>query len=135
MEDNLKLNEKDILNKKFKKDIKGYDASEVDTFLDIVIKDYVTIKHIIANHEAEVASLNNEIKRLQGGDAKNNTAALKERIRALEVENASYKNRLKGLNSDDNVGKENYVYIKRLRELENFLYQLGYDPKTLKLRK
>ncbi len=135
MEDNLKLNEKDILNKKFKKDIKGYDASEVDAFLDIVIKDYVAIKHIIANHEAEVASLNNEIKRLQGGDAKNNTAALKERIRALEVENASYKNRLKGLNSDDNVGKENYVYIKRLRELENFLYQLGYDPKTLKLRK
>lgn len=135
MEDNLKLNEKDILNKKFKKDIKGYDASEVDAFLDIVIKDYVTIKHIIANHEAEVASLNNEIKRLQGGDAKNNTAALKERIRALEVENASYKNKLKGLNSDDNVGKENYVYIKRLRELENFLYQLGYDPKTLKLRK
>lgn len=135
MEDNLKLNEKDILNKKFKKDIKGYDASEVDAFLDIVIKDYVTIKHIMANHEAEVASLNNEIKRLQGGDAKNNTAALKERIRALEVENASYKNKLKGLNSDDNVGKENYVYIKRLRELENFLYQLGYDPKTLKLRK
>ncbi len=135
MADNLKLNEKDILNKKFKKDIKGYDASEVDTFLDIVINDYVSFKRIIADYDAEIASLNDKIKHLEAGDGNNNIATYKERIRKLEVENASYKSKFKGLSADDNVGKENYVYIKRLRELENFLYSLGYDPKTLKLRK
>ncbi len=135
MADDLKLNEKDILSKKFKKDIKGYDAAEVDSFLDIVINDYATFKRIIASHDAEIASLKEEIKRASAIDGKSNVAALKERNRQLEVENASYKNKLKGLTSEDKIGKENYVYIKRLRELENFLYQLGYDPKTLKLRK
>lgn len=135
MADTLSLDEKEILNKKFKKDIKGYDASEVDAFLDIVIKDYVSFKRIISEHDAEIASLKSEIHRLENVNNKPDVVALKEKIRALEVENASYKNKLKGLNSTDNVGPENYVYIKRLRELETFLYQLGYDPKTLKLRK
>ena len=38
------LTKKDILNKKFKKDIKGYDAQEVDYFLDQVIRDYISFQ-------------------------------------------------------------------------------------------
>ena len=42
------LTEKEILNKKFPKDIKGYDAAEVDLFLDQIIKDYVTFQKEIS---------------------------------------------------------------------------------------
>ena len=36
----LQLTSKEILNKEFKKSVKGYDASEVDAFLDKVLSDY-----------------------------------------------------------------------------------------------
>ena len=40
METKLQLNPTKILNKEFKVDFKGYNASEVDYFLDIVMGDY-----------------------------------------------------------------------------------------------
>ena len=36
----LQLNAKDILNKQFEKDVKGYNPDEVDSFLDKVLTDY-----------------------------------------------------------------------------------------------
>ncbi len=136
MEDNLALNEKDILNKKFKKDVKGYDASEVDAFLDVVIKDYLSFKKIVANYDAKIASLKNDVHRLEiASNDKPNVAALKKRVHDLEVENASFRAKLDNIGNEGNVNKENYNYIVRLRELEKFIYQLGYDAKTLKPRK
>lgn len=128
------LSEKDILNKKFKKDIKGYDAQEVDEFLDDVIKDYVSFQKEIVSLNAYAESLKAKIGQIE---AKNNTPdvlALRKKVRDLEVENASYKNKLSGLQEGDRVNTENVDYIKRIRQLENFVWQLGFDPMTFKKR-
>lgn len=39
---NINFNPKDILQKKFKQKMRGYDPADVDSFLDDVIKDYET---------------------------------------------------------------------------------------------
>ena len=52
----------------------------------------------------------------------------------LELENASYKNKLSGLKAGDKINAENVDIIKRMRMLENFIWQLGFDPTTFKKR-
>ncbi len=129
------LTAKEILDKKFTKDVKGYDALEVDDFLDRVIKDYQTFQNEIARRDAAIAEEKKQMLALQ---AQNNTSALetaKQRIHELELENASYKNKLAGIASaDPNLNVQNINYIKRIQALESFVWQLGYDPRTLKKR-
>jgi DivIVA domain-containing protein len=128
------LTEKEILNKKFPKDIKGYDAAEVDLFLDQIIKDYGTFQKEISAMNAEILSLKGKLHQIEQANAKPDVVALRKRIHALELENASMKNKLVGIQEGDKVSSENMEYIKRIRMLENFIWQLGFDPKTLRKR-
>lgn len=128
------LTEKDILNKEFKKDIKGYDAQEVDYFLDQVIKDYISFQKEETALNAEIATLRNQIHQAELKNNKPDVLALKKRIHDLELENASYKNKLSGLKAGDKINAENVDIIKRMRMLENFIWQLGFDPTTFKKR-
>lgn len=134
MAENETLTEKEILNKKFKKDIKGYDSQEVDQFLDLIIKDYITFQKDIAALNAEIASCKAQITKLEAKSSSNDVLTLKGRIHQLELENASYKNKVGGLELNDKVNVENIDYIKRINTLETFVWQLGFDPKTLKKR-
>lgn len=56
--DNINFTPKDILQKDFKAKMRGYDPTDVDTFLDSVIKDYET-------YQQEVQNLQDENERLQ----------------------------------------------------------------------
>lgn len=56
--DQVRLTIDDIVNKEFKKSLRGYDEEEVDLFLDTIIQDYDYFLK-------EIESLNNEIKRLE----------------------------------------------------------------------
>ena len=44
MEQKIILSPKKIVAKEFKVDFKGYNAEEVDHFLDIIVKDYETFR-------------------------------------------------------------------------------------------
>jgi DivIVA domain-containing protein len=46
MADKVNLDIQTILDKEFNVDFKGYNATEVDTFLDLVIQDYQTYQDI-----------------------------------------------------------------------------------------
>ena len=59
------LSPKDILNKEFKYDTKGYRPQEVDQFLDFIIADYNEFIHFIKRLEKENQELikeNNHLK-------------------------------------------------------------------------
>lgn len=58
MMDQIRLTVEDIVNKEFKKSMRGYNEEEVDQFLDLVIEDYETFI-------AEINRLNEEIERLK----------------------------------------------------------------------
>ena len=56
-QDRIVLTSRDILEKEFKIDTRGYRPQEVDRFLDVVIKDYEEMNSIIRDLEREKKQL------------------------------------------------------------------------------
>ena len=56
-QDRILLTGKEILEKDFKVDTRGYRPQEVDKFLDLVIRDYDTFMSIIKENESEKKEL------------------------------------------------------------------------------
>ncbi len=77
--DRIQLSSKEILEKEFKIDARGYRLQEVDKFLDIVIHDYNEYNSIIK----ELAISNNKL--VEENDAlKNEIRNLKSNLEALK---------------------------------------------------
>ncbi|MFC5559690.1 cell division regulator GpsB [Ureibacillus thermophilus] len=58
----IKLNSKMILEKEFKRQMKGYNIDEVDEFLDIIMEDYDNFNKIIKELQEENARLKKELE-------------------------------------------------------------------------
>lgn len=63
--ENIILSPKEILEKEFKIDARGYRMQEVDKFLDIIIGDYTELFNTIDRLEDEKEQLLNDIMRLK----------------------------------------------------------------------
>ena len=100
-EDKRFLSAKEILEKDFKIDPKGYRPQEVDQFLDMVIKDYVSFDNA-------KKQLLNEIKVLEADNAK-----LKAEIRNLKASLDI---------AGSNKGVTNVDLLKRISDLEKVVY-------------
>lgn len=116
----VNLTTQTILNKKFKVNVKGYDANEVDDFLDLVISDYKAYDKKIDERSAYIVELETTIN------------TLRKKIYDLEIANASYEQRLSNIKEGQGVTLQNVEYIKRINILEEKLYALGVDPQKLK---
>ena len=92
---------KEILDKDFKIDARGYRPQEVDQFLDLIIKDYV-------DFETTTKRLVTEIKSLESDNAKLK-AELRNLKSALEIANS-------------NKGVTNVDLLKRISDLEKVVY-------------
>ena len=77
--DNITLTMKDILDKEFKIDARGYRMQEVDQFLDIIIRDYNEYNNIIK----KLVSKNKELRE-ENDDLKQEVRSLKSSIDALD---------------------------------------------------
>ena len=95
------LTAKEILDKDFKIDARGYRPQEVDQFLDLIIKDYV-------DFETTTKRLVTEIKSLESDNAKLK-AELRNLKSALEIANS-------------NKGVTNVDLVKRISDLEKVVY-------------
>lgn len=100
-EDKRFLNARDILEKDFKIDARGYRPQEVDQFLDLIIKDYV-------DFETTTKRLITEIKALESENTK------------LKAENRNLRASLDIANS--NKGVTNVDLLKRISDLEKVVY-------------
>ncbi len=100
----VELTTKDILEKDFSIDTKGYRLKEVDSFLDQIIKDYNTMNEIISELEDEKKSLTDE------------NIALKQEVRNLKM-------KLEALKSNsDTDGTSSADLLRRLSNLEKIIY-------------
>lgn len=61
----LRLNSEIILDKEFDVDIKGYNAKQVDTFLDEVCEDYRVFENIINDYQEYIKELQFENERIR----------------------------------------------------------------------
>ena len=77
----IELTKKDILEKEFKIDARGYRLQEVDKFLDVIIRDYNEYDNIISNLEKEKRQLVSENQEL-----KQEVRNLKSSIDALKID-------------------------------------------------
>lgn len=133
MENKVNLTAKDILNKKFCKDVKGYDPNEVDAFLDEIIGDYQRFAAILKEKDTKILSLEKELSEFkESNNNANKENDLRYYVEQLEIENASLKNRLEGIKPSDKVTTDNLEWIQKCRKLEEFLYNHGFSETDLK---
>ena len=103
-QEHIILTSRDILEKEFKIDTRGYRPQEVDKFLDIIIKDYEEMNSIIQDLEKEKSKL---IK---------DNISLKQEIRNL-------KNKIDVLvESEGSSNVSNADVLRRISKLEKIIY-------------
>ncbi len=102
----IKLSPKDILDKEFKFDSKGYRPKEVDEYLDIIISDYNEFIRLIKKLEAS----NKELESANA-DLKNENRKMKMILDTQEDANSSGK-----------FTSNNVDMLRRLSNLEKIVY-------------
>ncbi|GAB2484901.1 cell division regulator GpsB [Alkalibacterium psychrotolerans] len=102
--DSRELTQKEILEKDFKTKMRGYDPTEVDEFLDVVIRDYESF-------QAEIDKLKSENNRLLD--------KLDEQAKQLDTQNQNQNQ------SGSNV--TNFDILKRLSNLERHVFGSKLD--------
>lgn len=102
-QDRIVLTEKDILEKEFKVDTRGYRPQEVDKFLDIVMHDYSEFRSYIKELETDKKELIEDNIRL------------KQEIRNL-------KTKLDVINENSGIENNNSDLLRRLSNLEKIIY-------------
>ena len=115
----MNYNSKTLLDVKFSKNVKGYDALEVDQTLDMVIEDYDDYEKQLSLDKSSIEKLNQEI------------SDLKAAIRKLEVENKKLKKTVDSIPEGPEVNKSNINLLSRISKLEAALYKKGVDPKKI----
>lgn len=116
----LVLSSKEILNKTFQVAPKGYNAFEVDEYLDKILRDYQTIEANYLTEGNMVKSLETRIKNLE------------EENKNLSIELSRYKKKFENIKENDDVSQSNIDLIKKINIYEKFLWNHGYNPKTIK---
>lgn len=119
-EERLALTSEKILETVFTPNVKGYDADEVDDFLDQIIKDYAFFERYQAESTKYITDLETQLR------------SAKEQMNALEMENARMSNRISGLKESPTVDLNNADLLQRITKLETALYQLGGDPSKIR---
>lgn len=115
----MNYNSKTLLDVKFSKNVKGYDALEVDQTLDMVIEDYDDYEKQLSLDKSSIKKLNQEI------------ADLKATIRKLEVDNKKLKKTVDSIPEGPEVNKSNINLLSRISKLEAALYKKGVNPKKI----
>lgn len=101
----MNLDLQQILNKEFNVDFKGYSASEVDSFLDLVLEDY-------QSYDGKFEELNKLVE-----DLKHSNASLKAHIIELE-------GKQKAIDLSNTTSFSSVDLLKRVSRLEQEIQEL-----------
>lgn len=115
----LLLDSNKIYHKEFIGNKPGYDSLQVDSFLDIVIKDYETVEDYVNNTDKKISELENKVKMLN------------EEVSALSAENVNLKTKIGDINVNSDTSLANLELIKRISALEKALSRAGINPNTI----
>lgn len=99
----LNVSPQDIFDKEFPIDFKGYSASEVDAFLDLILEDYQTM-------EENVQELLDVIAKLQ--DA----------VKGLKAKNVELEGKSKAFDLANTTQYSSVDILKRISRLEKQIY-------------
>jgi DivIVA domain-containing protein len=120
----LYLNQFDILNKKFKKGVKGYDSDEVDDFLDKVLRDYRNFDTVCEEYDKSIVSLKRESETLKAEVRELNNELSIQKSKNIAAKNLSH--------DDSNIYLDPIDLLEKCSKYEKKLYELGVDPSKIK---
>lgn len=119
----LKLTASEINSKEFQAKNGGYDALQVDKFLDLIVNDYIAFeqfenksKKVFLNYEELIKTC--ELYRNKLSESEYQKTILKEQLDALK--------------QNEGVALSNIELLQRISVLEQALYNLGKDPSKIK---
>ncbi len=115
----LKLDSNKILHKQFEGSKPGYNALQVDSFLDTVISDYEEIEKFARESEGQIE----ELKTLN--------SMLNKKLTKAEADLAVMSEKLKNISDNDQASMNNLDLLKRISALEAALFKAGVDPNTI----
>ena len=116
----LNYSSKSLLNTTFTKNVRGYNALEVDKALDKVIEDLLYYELTIQEYSKRIENLTIKCNNLEKS------------LREKDMKIARLENQLPSLSNDTKVSRENINLLKRIDALEKALYNLGEDPSKIK---
>ncbi|MFC2694527.1 MAG: DivIVA domain-containing protein [Lactobacillus sp.] len=118
----VKLTADDILKKRFRKSMKGYDQEEVDSFLDQVISDYQAYDSIIDSLQDQIEQLQSSLKEDYEKDSDQEETNQHEEVKTYAPQHAQVapKQSLDGGNPETT----NLAILQRLSALESKVFNL-----------
>ncbi len=116
----VNFSSKSLLDTKFTKNVRGYNALEVDMALDKVIQDLKYYEITLTDFTKTIENLSLKCKNLEKS------------IKEKEMEIARLQSKIPTLDNDKNVSRENFNLLKRIDALEKALYLKGVDPSKIK---
>lgn len=116
----LNFNSQTLYDLQFTKNVKGYDAYQVDVALDKVLNDYRFYEKFYLEAKDYIAKLESDIKKYT------------DEIRQKDVELARISKRIDGIKDSSNVSTENMQLLQKIALLERELYRRGVDPTKIK---
>ena len=113
------LDSNKIYHKEFEGSKPGYDALQVDSFLDIVIKDYDSMENYVTATDKTIEDLQSKVKMLN------------EQLSKVEAENVNLNARLGDIKDNQETSLSNLEHLKRISALEKALSKAGINPNTI----
>lgn|SRR5574344_1999713 len=115
----LKLDSNKILHKQFEGSKPGYNALQVDSFLDTVISDYEEMEKYIQKTNGQIE----ELKALN--------SMLNKQLTKAQADLAVMTEKLKNISNNDQASMNNLDLLKRISALEAALFKAGVDPNSI----
>ena len=119
----LKLSASEINSKEFQSKNGGYDALQVDRYLDLIVNDYIAFeqyenltKKLYANYDELVKTC--EIYKTKLSESEYQRTLLQEKVEVLK--------------QNEGNATSNIELLQRISTLEQALYNLGKDPSKIK---
>ena len=119
----LKLSASEINSKEFQAKNGGYDALQVDRYLDLIVNDYIAFeqyenltKKLYANYDELVKTC--EIYKSKLSESEYQRTLLQEKVEVLK--------------QNEGNATSNIELLQRISILEQALYNLGKDPSKIK---
>lgn len=119
----LKLSASEINSKEFQAKNGGYDALQVDRYLDLIVNDYIAFeqyenltKKLYTNYDELVKTC--EIYKTKLSESEYQRTLLQEKVEVLK--------------QNEGNATSNIELLQRISTLEQALYNLGKDPSKIK---
>ena len=103
----LNLDSSMILEKQFDGQLRGYNALQVDKFLDLIIKDYKIIEE---NYLVEKGKVD---------DLKKDNAELQKQLDQLKIDYSKLKTQVGNIKDSNVVNNENINYVKKISAMNH----------------